>query len=135
LKIVFDTNVLISAAISSGKSFEILIHCLKNHIVFTSRFILSELEEKLAGKFHFAEREILEFRDTILEEVIIVSPASVPAVIPQDPDDDHILAAALTGNCDCIISGDKHLLNVQEYQRIPIIRPGQFFDFEANFKE
>ena len=133
MKILFDTNTLISAAISNGKCFEVLTHCLKNHIVFTSDFILSELTEKLDEKFHFTSDEISEFRNAILEEVLIVSPQAVPAIILEDPDDDNILAAALAGNCDCIISGDKHVLGMQEYQGISIFRAGQFFEFEARF--
>jgi len=53
---------------------------------------------------------------------VIVSPLTVPRVVPTDPDDDHVLAAALAGNADLIVSGDKRdLLPLGSYEDIPII--------------
>lgn len=53
---------------------------------------------------------------------VVVSPASVPRVVPTDPDDDHVLAAALTGAADIIASGDKRdLLPLGSYEGIPIV--------------
>ena len=54
----------------------------------------------------------------------MIAPTSVPRVIPDDADDDHVLACALAGNVDLIVSGDKHLLGLGgEYQGIPIVAP------------
>lgn len=53
---------------------------------------------------------------------LVVSPRSVPRVIPADPDDDHVLAAALAGAANLIASGDKRdLLPLGSYQGIPIV--------------
>lgn len=53
---------------------------------------------------------------------VVVSPASVPRVIASDPDDDHVLAAAVTGAADLIASGDKRdLLPLGSYLGIPIV--------------
>ena len=52
-----------------------------------------------------------------------VSPQTVPAVVTADPDDDHVLACAVTGHADLIVSGDKHLLGLGgQYNGIPIVR-------------
>ncbi len=52
----------------------------------------------------------------------MVSPADVPRVVPTDPDDDHVIAAAVTGQVDRIASGDKRdLLPMGSSQGIPII--------------
>ncbi len=54
----------------------------------------------------------------------MVTPEGVPRVIANDPDDDHVLACALAGNADLIVSGDKHLHSLgSEYQGIRIVRP------------
>ncbi len=53
---------------------------------------------------------------------MVVSPTSVPPVVPTDPDDDHVLAAALAGNADLIASGDKRdLLPLGSYRGIAIV--------------
>lgn len=53
---------------------------------------------------------------------VVVSPQAVPRVAPTDPDDDHVLAAALAGGADIIASGDKRdLLPLGSYPGIPIV--------------
>jgi len=53
-------------------------------------------------------------------------PASVPRVIADDADDDHVLACALAGNAELIVSGGKHLLRLgSEYQGIRIVTPAE----------
>ena len=52
----------------------------------------------------------------------VVSPTEVARVVPSDLDDDHVLAAALSGAVDLIVSGDKRdLLALGSYQGIPIV--------------
>lgn len=51
-----------------------------------------------------------------------------PPIILSDPDDDMILATALAAKADVIVSGDRHLLELQSYQGIPILSPRQFLD-------
>ena len=56
----------------------------------------------------------------------VVSPTEVARVVPSDPDDDHVLAAALSGAVDLIVSGDKRdLLALGSYQGIPIVTARQ----------
>jgi predicted nucleic acid-binding protein len=53
---------------------------------------------------------------------VVVSPTDVPRVVPTDPDDDHVIAAAVAGQADLIASGDKRdLLPMSSFQGIPII--------------
>ncbi len=56
-----------------------------------------------------------------LNVVQIVTPATVASVVLADPDDDHVLACALAAKADIIVSGDRHLLQLQHYQEIPIV--------------
>ena len=57
---------------------------------------------------------------------VMAAPVDVPRVVTEDPDDDHVLACALTAQADLIVSGDKHLLGLGgQYQGIAIVTPAQ----------
>ena len=59
-----------------------------------------------------------------LNVAIVVQPEAVPRVVPDDPDDDQVLACALAAKAELIVSGDKHLLGLGgQYQGIPIVTP------------
>ena len=68
------------------------------------------------------------------EQAIRVSPLATPHVVADDPDDDHVLAAAVAANAQLIVSGDKkHLLSIKSYQNILILAPADSLGFiEAN---
>lgn len=64
--------------------------------------------------------------DDLRALAVVVTPLAVPRVVPTDPDDDHVLAAAFTGMADLIASGDKRdLLPLGSYQGIPIVTARQ----------
>lgn len=56
----------------------------------------------------------------------VVRPASRIHEIAADPDDDRILEAALEGEADVIVSGDKHLLRLGTCREIPVLKPAVF---------
>ena len=53
--------------------------------------------------------------------MILVAPASIRRTVPDDPDDDHVLACALAAQADLIVSGDAHLRNLKRYQGMRIV--------------
>ncbi len=60
---------------------------------------------------------------------LVVAPQAVPQVVASDPDDDHVLAAAVTGSADFIASGDRRdLLPMGSYQGIPIVTAREALD-------
>ncbi len=126
MKIVLDTNVLIAALIARGVCHELLEHCVLRHTLLTSDFILEETQEKLIEKFGYTA-ELAAEAVTVLRSRMKVVPASkLDSPICRDPDDDNILAAALSAHCDCIITGDKDLLVLKAYEGIDIFSPRHF---------
>lgn len=61
----------------------------------------------------------------------IVEPAALDRPVCRDPDDDWVLASARAGECGCLVTGDRDLLVLSEFDGIPIISPGAFWRFEA----
>jgi putative PIN family toxin of toxin-antitoxin system len=80
MRVVIDTNVLISSFIGRGSSHKVLEHCVRNHHVVISQFILDELREKLTGKFKYAPEladeavELLKSRNGDRHAIAIIIP-------------------------------------------------------------
>ena len=127
MRIVADTNTLVSGLLWSGKP-RALIDAARAEAVelLTSTTLLEELTAVL-GRAKFQRRiqrvgtsvpELLTVYRELAEEV---TPADIPPTIFSDPDDDAVLAAALGGRAALIVSGDAHLLNQARFLDIPIV--------------
>jgi len=120
--------VLISGIFFSGPPFRILQAWQHNELdLVLSPEILHEyyrVSEELKDRFPAIEAEPIITLIANNSEMIQAPP--LPSQVCDDPDDDKFLACALACNARCVISGDKHLLNVAVYQGIPIIKPGTF---------
>jgi uncharacterized protein len=60
----------------------------------------------------------------------LVSPEPLPIPVCRDPDDDLVLATAIAGACSCVVTGDKDLLVLGQYEGVVIISPGAFSEYE-----
>jgi putative PIN family toxin of toxin-antitoxin system len=135
LKIVLDTNVLVSALINPhGTPAQIIDYVFENKIrLFTSQPILEELERVLSypklTKRHGLEREKLkEFIYDLLSIMLLIKGEETIEAIVEDPSDNKYLSCALNAQVDFIISGDVHLLKLGEYGGIQIVTPAQFLE-------
>ena len=129
-RIVVDTNVLISAVFFKGKPDVILESWRTGSLeIVLSKEILHEYSEvlkRLSEKYPTIETSgILSVFATGCR---ILEPESIGKQICDDPDDDKFLAAAIGGEAETIISGDKHLLDVNGYSGIEILRPAEFIE-------
>ncbi|MBK8336629.1 MAG: putative toxin-antitoxin system toxin component, PIN family [Sterolibacteriaceae bacterium] len=97
----------------------------------TLRVLMAELldvvsREKFAKRLAAAGLTPLGIVGEIRRLAVMSAPLSVPRVVANDADDDHVLACALTAQADLIVSGDKHLLGLGDnYQGIAIVTPAQ----------
>ena len=67
-----------------------------------------------------------EAASVLRSRMTVVSASKLENRVCRDPDDDNILAAAISGKCDCIITGDKDLLVLRQYEGINIFNPRDF---------
>ena len=124
LKIVFDTNIYISAFLKSGFSRELFNLALLGKIdLFISPPILAELEKKLRKKFKIQELDIQLFSKTVSLITKQIFPTQKIKIIKIDPADNIILECALEAGANLVVSNDKHLLKLKRYQKIGIIHP------------
>ncbi len=135
MKLVIDTNVVISGIFWKGIPNKILMNWFKGGFeVFISASILAEYEEvlKRIGSGLTLE-EIQNWIELIIINSSIVVPLGNLKIIESDPDDDKFVECALSGQAEYIVSGDKHLLNLKEYQGVKIVSPAHFFELCENF--
>jgi putative PIN family toxin of toxin-antitoxin system len=130
VRIVLETNVLIAAFIARGVCHQLLEHCISHHDLVISEFILDELREKLIVKFKYTAEVTDETMNLLRSQMEVVSPSPLDKSVCRDADDDNILAAAVAGKCECIITGDKDLLVLNQFQGIDILSPSDFQEYE-----
>jgi len=129
MKIVLDTNVIISAFISSGLANRVFEKCIEKHKLFISDWIITEVTEKLENKFRVPENlieKIKNYFETYFNRIDLKN-IELPYIC-RDKDDNNILALAKLADVDIIITGDKDLLILKEYQKIKIIDPRKYYD-------
>lgn len=127
MRIVLDTNVVMSALLWRGPPYRLLeaIRQRTRLQIYSSPVLLEELTDvftrpaatKQLAAIGKTAREVLA---DLLEAIELVEPVELPRIV-RDPDDDHVLACALAARADLIVSGDKDLLVLNAYQNIPIV--------------
>lgn len=131
MRVVLDTNVLVSFLLTRGRTISAILDGWErgSFEVLTSPALVAEARdtlEKPALRQRIrpeAARALLE----ALERDATCTPGDLelPGITP-DPDDDAVVACAVEGNADVIVSRDAHLLDLKEYQGIRIVEPAEF---------
>jgi putative PIN family toxin of toxin-antitoxin system len=133
VRVVLDANVIISAVISprgsparilrlwEGEEFELII----------SPPILEELERvihypRIQEKYSLSEEYVGQFLQSVGSGATVVDPAVELSVIEKDPSDDRYLECAVASEASYIVTGDGHLLDLEEYGGIAILNPAEF---------
>jgi len=127
-RIVLDTNVLISAIVFGGRPREVLEKVISGTFAMAiSAEMLAEFQGVLAGKKFRYPSGIVH---TIVNELLAVSELVRPTIkveqIKADPADNRILECALESRAACIVTGDRHLLELGQFEGIPILDVAAF---------
>lgn len=132
VRAVVDTNVFVSGATGSSSPAEVLDSWREGHYVLvTSESIIEEIAEVLRRpkirKFTgLAERDIKGIINSLETRAFVVAGEIEVDLVEDDPEDNKFLACAIEGLADYIVTGDKHLLSIVEYQGIEVVKPREF---------
>jgi putative PIN family toxin of toxin-antitoxin system len=131
MRVVIDTNVWVSALINPNGTPAKIIHYPATFEVLTSPAILGELErvlhyDRIKKRYHLTDAVINAYLDAVRLDSLRIDVTQQVNAVARDPDDNMVLACAVQGKADYVVSGDPHLVDMVNYQGIPILIPGAF---------
>jgi putative PIN family toxin of toxin-antitoxin system len=127
MRVVADTNIVVSGLLWRGNPRLVLEAARAGLIdLYTSGLLLEELEDVLSRE-RFAVR--LQAAGVLAHELVlgygalakVIESAPIQPVVHADPDDDAVIACAISSQSEIIVSGDSHLLDLEEYESIRIV--------------
>jgi putative PIN family toxin of toxin-antitoxin system len=127
VKAVYDTNVFVSAFVVPGSKGEQAFLLAHRHQValYSSVPILTETAGILRRKFNQPEKDVRAALKMMGRSAIIVRPSRKVTVLKDLPDN-RILECALAAQAEVIVSGDRHLLGLKQFEGVPILRLADF---------
>jgi len=127
LKIILDTNILISASLFGGLSADILEYCFERDDIYISEFILEEYKRILIHKFEAPENTILSNIKSFSENFQLIEPENEIPNFCKDKDDNSICQVAEYIQADYIITGDKEFQSLAQFKNTKILSPREFW--------
>ena len=129
MRVVFDTNILLSSTLWAGSvAQKLLFKLIKNDVkIFTSEAILSEYSGVLKRDFGYSEKETQNIMGKVVLFANLVAPIEKLDVVRDDPEDNKVIECAIASSSDYLITYDKHLLKIKSFRKINIITPEEAF--------
>ncbi|MDI3478252.1 MAG: uncharacterized protein PWQ59_1777 [Thermoanaerobacterium sp.] len=133
IRVVIDTNVFVSILFGSPIMEKLFESCAKHKFIWVvSENIYSEYKRVIEYKKFNFRKEIKEEMLYFVEELAEFIHVTNDVAVSRDRDDDKFINCAIDGNCDYIISGDKDLLEIKEYNEISIVTVKEFLQIIDN---
>ena len=129
MRVLFDTNVFASAFTSAGLCNQAYERALIRADLVTSPRLLDELQRTLVKRMKLDAGLAGEIIAELTCEVKLIEPTALRQPVCRDKDDDWVLATALAGGAEILVSGDKDLLVLKEFQGIKVFSPRQFVEW------
>ena len=123
MRIFLDTNVLVSALTARGLCADLVRAILTDHELLTGEVNLAELRRVLGGRFQASSAQLQAVETWLRQETVVPRARKPSALAIRDPDDRWVLASAMEGGADLLVTGDKDLLSVADRSPLPIVDP------------
>lgn len=128
MKVFFDTNVLLSAFATRGLCADLFSHVLLEHELIVGEVVVDELRKKLRLKFKLPKKSIDEIEDMLREHKVVPRPKTHLRLEITDPDDEWIVASAVAGGAEVLVTGDAAVLDIAKRAPLPIVSPRGLWD-------
>lgn len=125
MKVVFDANIYISGIFWNGAPRELLRRAIAGGVeLLVSKYILEEIKTVLWRDFGMSLGDIKKVLENIVQVSEIVETTSNLDVV-VDRADNEILACAIDGGAEYLVSGDRHLLDLGKYKKVKIVKAAE----------
>jgi putative PIN family toxin of toxin-antitoxin system len=128
MRVCFDTNVLVAAVATRGLAADVLRLTLAEHELLVPEVVLVELRRVLRTKFKLPPARIDELEAFLREHEVVPKPAHVLEIKVRDPADAWVLASAVAGHADVLVTGDQDLLVLGAKAPLPVLDPRAFWN-------
>lgn len=129
MRVFLDTNVLAAAFGTRGLCADLVRYVLSEHQLITGDVVLRELRDVLARRFGLPARDIRDIVAFLHEQEVAPKPKQPASMPARDADDPWILASAVAGRSDVLVTGDRDLLEIADAAPLPILSPRGFWEF------
>ena len=123
MRVFLDTNVLISAFAARGLCADLMRLLLAEHDVLTGEVNLTELRRVMLKRFKATAAQVDVIEQLLRDQTVIPKPAALLSLKVRDADDAWVLASAVAGAADLLVSGDQDLLVLASRAPLPIVSP------------
>ena len=137
LRVVIDTNVFISGVLVEEGNPSIMIKAWKRtqkYQLFVTKEIIQEIL-RVMKELNVNVDIITDWDKVIRKNAISVVPARKIEAIKEDSSDNKFLECAIESNADYIVTGDKHLRRLNEFEGVKIVNARKFLDILSSYKD
>ena len=129
MRVFLDTNVLAAAFTTRGLCADVVRYVLAEHQLIAGDVIVDELRDVLANRFKLPAATTKDILDLLRSQEVVAKPKKPASTPIRDPDDAWVLASAIDGRCDVLVTGDRDLLDIADVAPLPILSPRGFWEF------
>lgn len=128
MRVFLDTNVLASAFATRGLCADVLRHVLAEHELVVGEVVLVELRRVLRAKLRVPADVASDVESMLRDHEVVPRPSQAPLLELRDPDDRWIVASAVAGRADVLITGDRDLLDAAARLPLRVLDPRAFWE-------
>lgn len=128
MRVFPDTNVLVAAFATRGLCADVMRVVLTEHQLITGELVLSELRKALGRRIKLPTATIDDILALLRDQEVVPKPRKPSEVPVRDLDDRWILASAVVGRADVLVTGDRDLLDIADKAPLPVLDPRAFWD-------
>jgi len=128
MKVIIDTNVILSSFLTEGLAKKVFDLCIDNDDIYLSKWILNEVREILKNKFKVPEVEINRLIVFLKHIGKVIEPSGELYKNSRDTRDNPILLLADYVKANIILTGDKDLLELVHYKKTKIMNPRKYYE-------
>jgi uncharacterized protein len=128
VRVFLDTNVLVSAFATRGLCADVFRHILAEHDLITGEVIIVELRRVLRDRIKVPAPTIAAIEQLLRDQIVVPKPVEPHPLPIRDAYDRWVLASAVAGKADVLVTGDSDLLEMASRAPLPIVDPRGFWD-------